>query len=130
LDKQLVSTENALKPIHPYYSQAVKVAGFKSLVFVSGQTWDPKLGGSAATNVVEQTEYIIHEIQAILEKAGTSLENIVKLTVFVKRIEDLEKIAPLRNRYFASSLPASSLVEIKALWHPDVLIEIECVAAI
>jgi 2-iminobutanoate/2-iminopropanoate deaminase len=130
LEKQLIETENAMKPIRPYYSQGVKVTNAKSLLFVSGQTWDPSLGGSAVKDAAEQAEFIIKEIKAILEAGGATLEDIVRLNLFVRNIKDLDKIAPVRYRYFGNSLPASTLVEVRELWHPDVLLEIECTAAI
>jgi len=127
--KTIITTEKAPKPIRPYYSQAVKVKD-ASLLFISGQTWDPSADPPAKGDVKAQTRAALEHIKAILEAAGGRMEDIVKVTVYVKDIGDLDKIAEVRYEYFHTSPPASTLVEVSKFWNEDVLIEIEAVALV
>lgn len=129
LNKQLVSTDKALKPIRPYYSQAVSVEGAGRLLFISGQTWDPKLGGAAKGDAGLQMEAALEGMKAILEHEGGSMENVVKVTVYVRNIEDLDKVAVSRYKHFSKSPPSSTIVEVSKLFHPDLLVEIDAIAA-
>jgi len=130
MKKKLISTDKALKPIRPYYSQAVKIEGSKTLIFVAGQTWDPSLGGPARTDAAAQTEFALKNMKAVLEASGATIDDVVRVTVYVRHIEDLDKITPVRIKYFGKSLPASALVEVSGLWHPDLLVEIDATAAV
>jgi 2-iminobutanoate/2-iminopropanoate deaminase len=130
LDKKLITSERAMKPVRPYYSQAVSVEGAKRLIFVSGLTWDPKLGGETRERADLQAEFALENMSAILEEAGATMEDIVKITFFVRSIEkDLDKLAEVRYRYFSKSRPSSTLVEVSKLWHPDLLVEVDAIAA-
>jgi 2-iminobutanoate/2-iminopropanoate deaminase len=116
LEKKLISTDRAMKPVRSYYSQAVSVEGAKKQIFVSGQTWDPKLGGVARENAGEQAEFLLENMKAILEASGATMEDIVKVTFYLTSMEDLEAIAQVRFRYFSKSPPSSTLVEVSNLW--------------
>ena len=83
--KEIISTENAPGAIGPY-SQAVKVG---NMIFCSGQIpIDPKTGEFVSDDVAEQTEQVLRNLSAVLEAAGTSLNNVVKTTVFLADMND------------------------------------------
>jgi 2-iminobutanoate/2-iminopropanoate deaminase len=130
MKRELVSTDKALKPIRPYYSQAVKVSAANSTIYVAGQTWDPKLGGAAKGDAAAQTEYALQGMKAVLEAAGGTMDDVVKVTVYVRNIGDLDKITPVRMKYFSKSPPSSTIVEVAKLFHPDLLVEIDAIAVI
>jgi 2-iminobutanoate/2-iminopropanoate deaminase len=129
MEKKLISSDRAMKPIRPYYSQAVSVEGAKRLIFVSGLTWDPKLGGEARESADLQAEFALENMSAILQEAGATMKDIVRVTFFVRNIEDRDKLVSVRNKYFTKSPPSSTLVEVSNLWHPDLLVEIDAIAA-
>jgi 2-iminobutanoate/2-iminopropanoate deaminase len=116
-----------MTPIRPYYSQGT-VAKKGNLVFVAGQTWDPKDGRPYKGDVVAQTKATLESLKSILEAAGSNMEDVLKVTVYVRNMEDLDKIKDVRMSYFGKSPPVSTLVEINKLWHEDVLIEIDAIA--
>jgi 2-iminobutanoate/2-iminopropanoate deaminase len=123
--KEIVSTDRAPKAIGPY-SQAVRVNG---LLFVSGQIpLDPATGAVVNGAVGEQTERVLENIKGILESSGLTLENVVKTTVFLKNIADFALMNEVYGRYFNSSPPARSTVEVARLPR-DVQVEIEAIAA-
>jgi 2-iminobutanoate/2-iminopropanoate deaminase len=128
MEKKIISTERAMKPVRPYYSQAISVEGAGKTIFVSGQTWDPKLGGPAREDLGAQAEYALEGMKAILEGAGSSMDDVVKVNFYITNIENSGKLIQVRYRYFGKSLPSSTLVEVSKLWHPDLLIEIDAIA--
>jgi 2-iminobutanoate/2-iminopropanoate deaminase len=127
LSKEIVHAKNALEPIRPYYSQGT-VAKKGNLVFAAGQTWDPKSGKPGKGDVVAQTRETLESMKAVLEAAGSSMDNVLKVTVYLRNMEDLDKIKDVRMQYFGKSPPASTLVEVNKLWHEDVLVEIDAIA--
>lgn len=127
MSKEIISTEKAMKPIRPYYSQGT-VAKKGNLVFAAGQTWDPKDGKPYKGDVVAQTRVTLDYLKGVLEAAGSSMDNVLKITVYLRNVEDLDKIKDIRLQYFGKSPPASTLIEVNKLWHEDVLVEIDAVA--
>ena len=122
--KQIVSTEQAPKAIGPY-SQAVKWNG---MVFLSGQIpLDPATGQLVEGDVAAQTERVLENIRAVLAAAGSSLERVLKTTVFLKNMGDFPKMNEVYARYFPSEAPARSTVEAARLPR-DVQVEIDCIA--
>ena len=120
---EIVRTEKAPQAIGPY-SQAIKVGGF---VFLSGSI-PLKPDGSLVTGPVEdQTHQVFSNLKAVLEAAGSSLENVVKTTVFIKDMDDFGKINAVYETYFSSHKPARSTVEVSRLPR-DVAIEVDVVA--
>lgn len=109
------------------FSQGVQVEG-KKMVFVSGQgAFDSEGNILAKGNVREQTKHAIEGIKRVLEEAGCSLDDVVKVTVYLKRIEDRSAVAEIRKQYFRKDFPASSLVAVQ-LANDDMLVEIEAIA--
>ena len=125
--KEQVRTQGAPQAIGPY-SQAVKSGG---LLFASGQVaLDPTTGSIVAGGIVEQTERVMKNITAVLEASGTSLDKVIKSTVFLKDMGDFAKMNEIYGRYVSGDgkvAPARSTVEVSRL-PKDALVEIEVIA--
>ena len=98
-------------------------------IYVSGQ----HAGGAGGAptgdrSMAGQTRTTLAKIMALLEAAGATMDDVVKLTVFTTDIAQRAAISEARREYFAGDFPCSTLVEIKGLVHPELLIEIEAVA--
>lgn len=127
-DKTVVRTEAAPAPFQGApYSQAIRAGGF---VFVSGQLalkpGDKQLSGGT---IEEQTEQVIANLRAILEAAGTSLDKLVKTTVFLQNLDDFQGMNGVYAKHVGDTPPARSTVEVAKL-PSGALVEIEAVAAI
>ena len=128
MEKKVVYTEKAPRPIGPY-SQAVLVGGGK-LLFVSGQIpIDPATGEIVGETIEEQAERAIRNMLAIVEEAGGSAENIVKVTSFLSDIKDYPKFNEVYGKFFSGSKPARAVVEVSSL-PKGVRVEIECIAVL
>jgi reactive intermediate/imine deaminase len=79
-------------------------------------------------DVVAQAERVHENIKAVLAKAGAGFEDVVKVTVYLRRIGDRAAVNTVRRRFFGESRPASTLVEVSAFVLPDALVEIDAVA--
>eukprot|EP00056_Hartaetosiga_gracilis_P008239 m.117631 g.117631 ORF g.117631 m.117631 type:complete len:143 (+) comp12877_c4_seq3:2-430(+) len=107
------------------YSPAVKANG---LVFVSGQ-----IPMNAETNEIEtgsiedQTDLVLNNLKGVLEAAGTVIENVVKVTVFLKDMDDFTKMNGVYEKHFGDIKPARAAVQVARL-PKDVSVEIECIA--
>ena len=120
----IVSTDRAPKAIGPY-SQAVIANGF---VFVSGQIpLDPATGQIVAGGIAEQTAQVFENMKNVLEAAGSSLEQAVKTTVYLKDMGDFAPMNEVYGRYFPANPPARATVEAARLPR-DVRVEIDCIA--
>lgn len=125
MNKTDIKTERAPQVIGPY-SQGIQAAG---LVFTSGQIPADPQTGAIAQGVEAQAAQALENVKAVLETAGASLAGAVKVTVFIKDMNDFAKINEVYARYFPAPYPARSCVEVSRL-PKDVLIEIEAVAAV
>jgi len=124
--KQIVATEAAPRAIGPY-SQAVISRG---LVFVSGQIpLDPAKGRMVAGDIAAQTERVLENLRAILEASGSSLDRVIKTTVYLADLEDFPKVNEVYARYFPSAPPARATVQVARLPR-DARIEIEAIAEV
>ncbi len=127
LAKTIVSTDKAPAAIGPY-SQAVRVG---SLLFTAGQiALDPHTQQVVAGGIVEQTPRVLENIKAILDAGGSSLERVIKTTVFLKDFNDFAVMNSIYAKYLAPKgvgAPARSTVEVSRL-PKDVLVEIEVIA--
>lgn len=120
----VISTSNAPAAIGPY-SQAIKMG---NLVFTSGQIpLDPATGQLITGTAEVQTHQVLTNLKAVLEAANTSLDKVIKTTVFIKDMNDFAAINAVYGSYFAATPPARSCVEVARL-PKDVLVEIEAVA--
>jgi len=126
MNKEIISTSNAPKAIGPY-SQAVKVGRF---VHTAGQiAIDPKTSQIVEGGVAAQAEQVMQNLQAVLKAAGTSLDNVVKTTIFLRYMKDFGAVNEVYGKFFGEGKPARSTVAVSAL-PLQVLLEIEAVALI
>lgn len=124
MNKSVVSTKQAPGAIGPY-SQGIKGNGF---VFVSGQLpVDPAAGGFVAGGIEAQTRQSLQNVQAILAAAGTTLDQVVKTTVFLQHMTDFAAMNRVYAEVFAKECPARSCFEVAKL-PKDALVEIEVIA--
>jgi len=122
--RDVISTKDAPQAIGPY-SQAIRANGF---VFVSGQVAiDPATQHVVGVDVAAQTDRVLKNLSAILTAAGSSLEKVVRSTVFLKNMGDFSAMNEVYGRYFNAKPPARSTVEVARL-PKDVLVEIDVIA--
>ena len=113
------------------YTQAVKVTGAQTILFLSGQVaYDEKGGPSHRGDIVGQAREVFRAIKAQVETGGGTLANVVKLNTYLADIRHRADIVPVREEFFGKKLPASTLVAVAALAHPDWLIEVEAIAVL
>ena len=130
MPKTQVSTD-ALRSPNGVFSQATVVEATGRLVFVSGMTARRPDGSIAGVgDIREQTRQVLENVQSAVRAAGGTLEDVCRVDVYVRNMEDFAKIHEIRARYFAEPLPASTMVEVSKLAHPDYLIEINAIAVI
>lgn len=120
-----IHTNRAPEAIGPY-SQAVAAHSF---VFCSGQLGIHPESGSLAEGIDNQTRQALANMKAVLEAAGSSLERVVKTTIFLKNIENFSAVNKVYGEFFRSHRPARSTVEVSNL-PKGALVEIECTAAL
>jgi 2-iminobutanoate/2-iminopropanoate deaminase len=122
--REVISTETGPKAIGPY-SQAIKANGF---IFISGQTaFDPASGRSVEGDTAKQTERTLENVKAILQAAGSSLDRVVKVGVFLKDMNDFTMMNEVYARYFPANPPARTTVEVARLPR-DFLVEMDVIA--
>ena len=120
---KIVSTPQAPAAIGPY-SQAIVLDGW---IFTSGAIPLNAAGELVPGGIEEQTEQVLNNLSAILTEAGSSLDHVVKTTVFVQDLGDFAKLNAVYDRIFAGHKPARSTVQVARLPR-DVLVEIEAIA--
>jgi 2-iminobutanoate/2-iminopropanoate deaminase len=122
--REVIATEQAPKAIGPY-SQAIRAQG---LIFTSGQiAIDPTTQQVVASDVSAQTDRVLKNLAAILQASGSSLEKVLRCTVFLKNMGDFAAMNEVYGRYFKQAPPARSTVEVARL-PKDVLVEIDVIA--
>ncbi|NJN56186.1 MAG: RidA family protein [Leptolyngbyaceae cyanobacterium SL_5_9] len=128
MTRKIIQTDQAPAPVGPY-NQAIAATG--PLVFVAGQIpLDPATGQIVGEAVAEQTEQAIANLKAILEAAETTLQNVVKTTVFLADMNDFGAMNTVYAQYFdEATAPARACVEVSRL-PKDVRVEIECIAVV
>lgn len=120
-----IQTENAPKAVGPY-SQAIVANGF---VFCAGQLGLNPQNGELANGVENQTHQAMKNLAAVLKEAGSSLENAVKTTIFIKDMNDYAKVNEVYGTYFADHKPVRSTVEVARI-PKDALVEIDIIAVV
>ena len=112
MNKQIISTESAPAAIGPY-SQAVKTG---DVVYLSGQIpLDPATGKMVEGDITVQAERVMENLKAVLEAAGSSMDNVVKTTVFLADLGDYAAMNAVYGRYLGGSPPARSAFQVAAL---------------
>jgi len=120
----VIQTEEAPKAIGPY-SQAIQAGGF---LFLSGQIpIDPKTGELVKEDIRQQTQQVLENMRGVLESQSLKMEDVVKVTIFLKDMGSFTQVNDVYSTYFPSSPPARSTVEVARLPR-DADIEIEAVA--
>lgn len=123
MPKQIISTNKAPKAVGPY-NQAVKAGHF---IFISGQIPFNEKGELVSEDPVLQAEQCLKNIGAVLEAAGCTFEEVVKVNVFVTDINAFGEINEIYKTFFKYNFPARALVEVSNL-PKNVKVEIEAVA--
>ncbi len=123
--KEIIKTDKAPGAIGPY-SQGVRI---ENLIFTSGQIAINPQTGKISESIEEQTKQVLENIKEILEAGGTNINNVIKTTVFLKNMNDFEKMNSIYETYFINEKPARSAIEVSRL-PKDVKIEIEVIAHI
>lgn len=122
--REIIQTESAPKPIGPY-SQAIRANGF---LFVSGQIpIDPATGDVVSGNIEAQTRQVLDNVSAILRAAGSSLEKVIKTSIFLTNLDDFSRMNQVYGNYMGEARPARATVQVSRLPR-EVLVEIEAVA--
>jgi 2-iminobutanoate/2-iminopropanoate deaminase len=122
--REVIATEHAPKAIGPY-SQAIRAQG---LIFTSGQVAiDPTTQQVIDGDVSAQTDRVLKNLAAILEASGSTLDKVLRCTVFLKNMTDFAVMNEVYGRYFKNAPPARSTVEVARL-PKDVLVEIDVIA--
>ena len=127
MSKKIISTPNAPQPVGPY-NQA---AATDRLIYTSGQiALDPKTNAVCPGGITEQTRMVLNHLKSVLEAGGSSLEQVLKATVFLKNMNDFAAMNAVYSEYFnPKTAPARSTIEVARLPR-DVLVEIEAVAVV
>ena len=120
----IINSTNAPAPIGPY-SQAILANG---VLYVSGQiALDPQSGNLVGADIEGETHQVMKNLQAILQEAGCSFADVVKSTIFVKDLNNFNRINSVYGSYFGQQAPARETVEVSRL-PKDVNVEISCIA--
>jgi enamine deaminase RidA (YjgF/YER057c/UK114 family) len=115
----------------PTYSQAIKVTGAQTILFISGQVaYDAKGGPAHRGDFAAQAREVFRAIKAQVEAGGGTMASLVKLNTYLTDIRHRSELIPVREEFFGKKTPASTLVGVTALAQPDWLIEVEAIAVI
>jgi 2-iminobutanoate/2-iminopropanoate deaminase len=120
-----VQTDNAPQAIGPY-SQAVVVNG---MIYTSGQIALTPAGEMLENDVVKQTHQVLKNLTAVLQEAGSDLQNVVKTTIFLDSMDDFATVNEIYAEYFGEHKPVRSTVAVKTL-PKNALVEIDCIALV
>jgi 2-iminobutanoate/2-iminopropanoate deaminase len=113
----------------PGYSQAIKVTGAQTILFLAGQVaYDARGGVAHRGDFVGQARQVFGAVRAHVEAGGGRLENVVKITTYVTDARYRPEFRTVREEFFGAKGPASTMIEVSALAHPDYLIEVEAIA--
>jgi 2-iminobutanoate/2-iminopropanoate deaminase len=124
IDRTVVATSNAPKAVGPY-SQGICTG---NLLFTAGQIpLDPETGKLVGTTIEEQTHQALKNLRAVVEAAGSSLRQVIKVTVFMTDLGQFQAMNAIYAEYFSSDPPARSAFQVSAL-PLGAEIELECVA--
>lgn len=122
--REVITTDRGPQAIGPY-SQAIRAGGF---LFVSGQIpLDPVTQQLVAGGIQAQTERVLENLKGIVEAAGSSLDRVVRTTVFLADMNEFAAVNEVYGRYFRSHPPARSTVQVSRLPR-DVRVEIDVIA--
>jgi 2-iminobutanoate/2-iminopropanoate deaminase len=114
-----------------HFSQAMMIEARGRLVFISGMTARRADGTIAGIgDIEEQTRQVCENVKAAVEQAGGTMDDICRVDVFVRNMEQIDQIRKVRREYFKAPAPASTMVEVCKMTSPDYLIEMNAIAVI
>ncbi len=115
----------------PGYSQAVKVTGAQTMLFLAGQVAYDKDGSVAHRGDFKaQARQVFESIRALVQAGGGTLQSIVKINTYVTDVRYRQDFRVIREEFFGPKGPASTMIEVPSLAHPDYMIEVEAVAIV
>jgi 2-iminobutanoate/2-iminopropanoate deaminase len=113
------------------YSQGIKVTGAQTILFLAGQVAYDKDGGVLHRGDFKaQAREVFRCIKALVEAGGGRMDSIVKINTYLTDVRYRADLVPIREEFFGKKGPASTLIQVAALAHPDYLIEIEAIAVV
>jgi 2-iminobutanoate/2-iminopropanoate deaminase len=113
------------------FTHVVEVTGAAKTVYIAGQVaFDASGKVVGAGDMKAQTEQVFKNLEAALKAAGATFADVVKMNTYVTDMSELAVIREVRSRYFGTTTPASTLVQVSGLARPELLIEIEVIAAV
>jgi 2-iminobutanoate/2-iminopropanoate deaminase len=122
--KDFIKTQNAPQPLGPY-SQGIKAG---NMLFIAGQgSIDPKTGKMLGEDIETQTRQTMQNIKAIVEASGFSLNDVVKVSIYLKKASDFQRMNEIYNTFFSQNLPTRTTVQT-GLVNSNMLIEIDAIA--
>lgn len=125
MERKIIITDSAPAPIGPY-NQAIEIG---NMLFISGQVCiDPVTNQLKNKDLQEETHQVMHNLRAILEKAGMDFENVVKTTIFITDMNRFSEMNEVYAKYFTGNFPARETVQVSAL-PKFVNVEISMIAA-
>jgi 2-iminobutanoate/2-iminopropanoate deaminase len=125
--REELALSGAAAPIS-HYTDAVR---FGDLLFISGMVaLDERKNVIAPGDVVGQAEFIFATIGRVLAQAGGGFENVLRVTVYLLDVADRTRINPVRQKFFGATKPASTLIGVRDLALPGLLIEVEAIAGL
>jgi 2-iminobutanoate/2-iminopropanoate deaminase len=130
MPKQQIRSDKLRQP-SGVFSHATMIEAQGRLVFISGMTARRADGSIAGVSDIEaQTRQVCENIKAAVEAAGGTMDDICRVDVYIRNMEQFDAIHKVRREYFHEPLPASTMVEVVKMTHPDYLIEISAIAVI
>lgn len=128
--KEQITTDKLAVP-NGHFSQATTIEAKGKLVFISGMTARRRDGTIAGLGDIEaQTRQVCENVKAAVEAAGGTLDDVVRVDVYVRNMEHFPIIHKVRREYFKEPVPASTMVEVAKMTSPDYLIEITAIAVL
>ncbi len=123
--ERVVTTPDNYAPF--LLSQGIK---FGDLLFISGQAGAGEDGKTLEGGFRAQGEQAFANLRRALEAGGSSLDDVIKVTIFITDMGNFQEVVELRRKFFTMPYPADSIVEVKGLYSPEAMIEIEAIAFI
>ena len=121
----------ALAEPNGHFAQATIAEATGRLLFISGMTARNREGGvTGVGDITAQTHQVCQNLQAAVEAAGGTLDDLVRVDVYVRNMEDFAAIHAVRRQYFTGVAPASTMVEVSKFVNKDYLIEINAIAVL
>jgi reactive intermediate/imine deaminase len=127
MDKQFYWASDKLQPPVGMYSRAIRAG---NLLFISGHAGFDKQGNVVKDDVAAQTKQVLENIQALLEEAGASWDNVVRSTTFLVNSDDLAATQGVKREFWTEPYPTSASVTVTGLARPELLVEIDAIAVL